>query len=170
MLTDPNIKGHRDAADVVVLEAHYLDNRRWDDWLGLFALDCEFWVPAWKSEQELTSHPDAELSLIYYRSRASLQDRVTRIRSGHSIASAVLPRTLHSISNIQAEPLESGTSARVMSNWVVHQYNVRKAETEVLFGRYEHEIGWIDGRPVIRRKKIVILNDCLPSSLDIGSI
>jgi 3-phenylpropionate/cinnamic acid dioxygenase small subunit len=167
-LTD--IMQHREAADLVVLEAHYLDTRRWDDWLGLFAADCEFWAPAWKSEQELTSRPDAELSLIYYRNRTSLQDRLTRIRSGHSIASAVLPRTLHSISNIRAEPLESGDSARVFSNWVVHQYNVRKAETEILFGRYEHEIGRIDGRPMIRRKRIVILNDCLPSSLDIYSI
>jgi anthranilate 1,2-dioxygenase (deaminating, decarboxylating) small subunit len=169
-LIEPNAMQSSDAADLVVLEAAYLDNRSWDDWLGLFAQDCEFWMPAWKSQQELTSRPDAELSLIYYSSRDSLQDRLTRIRSGHSIASVVLPRTLHSITNFRVEPLEAADSVRVYSNWVVHQYNVREAETEILFGRYEHDIGKIDGHPRIRRKKIVILNDCLPSSLDIYSI
>ncbi len=40
------------------------------------------------------------------------------------------PPTLHSITNVRVEPLEAGDSVRVYSNWVVHQYNVRKAETD----------------------------------------
>lgn len=165
-----NTMPQSDAADLVVLEAHYLDARRWDDWLGLFTPDCEFWMPAWKSQHELTSRPDAELSLVYYSSRASLRDRLTRIRSGHSIASAVLPRTLHSVSNFRTQALDDGASLRVYSNWVVHQFHVRTAETDVLFGHYEHDVGSFDGQLKICRKKIVILNDCLPSSLDIYSI
>ncbi len=46
------------AADVIFSEALAIDERRWDDWLAHFADDCVFWVPAWRSESELTTDPD----------------------------------------------------------------------------------------------------------------
>ena len=62
-------------------EAAALDQRRWDDWLALYTEDCEFWVPAWKSEDVPTGDPGSEVSLVYYDSRAGLEERVWRIRS-----------------------------------------------------------------------------------------
>ncbi|MGK2942101.1 MAG: aromatic-ring-hydroxylating dioxygenase subunit beta, partial [Immundisolibacter sp.] len=47
-------------------EAACLDQRRWDDWLALYTPDCEFWVPAWKSEDTPTGDPGGEVSLVYY--------------------------------------------------------------------------------------------------------
>ena len=43
-------------------------------------------LAAWDSEHELTKDPKSELSLIYYDSRAGLEERVLRIRSGLSAA------------------------------------------------------------------------------------
>ena len=50
-------------------EAAALDQRRWDDWLALYTPDCEFWVPAWKSEDAPTGDPGAEVSLVISKGR-----------------------------------------------------------------------------------------------------
>jgi len=85
--------------DLIVREAVYLDERRWDDWLALFTEDCEYWVPTWRTEEALTSDPQAEISHIYYANRAGLEDRIVRIRSGRSPASVPLRRTTHVVGN-----------------------------------------------------------------------
>ena len=33
------------ARSIVERDATYLDAGRWDDWVALYATDCEFWVP-----------------------------------------------------------------------------------------------------------------------------
>jgi len=156
--------------ELLYREAHYLDAQRWDEWLALFCEDCEFWMPAWKAEHELTDNPRRELSLIYYSSRAGLEDRVTRVRSGTSVASIPLPRTQHAITNVLAEPAEGEEAMRLLSNWTVHQFRTKHREVEVPFGRYEHDLVRRDGAWRIRRKKVVLLNDYMPTMLDFYSL
>ena len=60
------------AQSVLFREALYLDARRWDDWLALYAEDAWFWLPAWTDEQTLSASPDTELSLMYCAARAGL--------------------------------------------------------------------------------------------------
>lgn len=85
--------------EVLNREGLYLDERRWDDWLALFREDCIFWAPAWKTDNELTDDPMREVSAFYFKSRAGLEDRVWRIRSGDAPSLNPLPRTTHTISN-----------------------------------------------------------------------
>jgi len=164
------------AAEFLYREALYLDTRRFDEWLELFVPDCEYWVPAWKNESETTSNPKRELSLIYYAARAGLEDRVWRVQSGRSIASKPLPRTQHAIGNVLAEPAPDGAGAdgvlKVHSNFTVHQFRTKSRETEVLYGRYEHELvpAGPGGALRIRRKKIILLNDYMPAMLDFYSL
>lgn len=40
-------------------QGRLLDERRWQDWLALFTEDCQYWVPAWVSEQRQTEDPTA---------------------------------------------------------------------------------------------------------------
>ncbi|HTP95069.1 MAG TPA: aromatic-ring-hydroxylating dioxygenase subunit beta [Burkholderiales bacterium] len=156
-------------AELLFREAQCLDEQRWDDWLALYAEDCEYWVPAWKGEHEPTADPKQEISLIYYSSRAGLEDRVWRIRSGRSIASQPLPRTQHMIGNVVLAG-EAGGALRLRSNWTVHQFKTKRREVEVLFGRYEHELVRAHGVLRIRRKKILLLNDYMPGMLDFYSL
>lgn len=158
-----------EVADFLYGEAAALDERRWDDWLALFTEDCEYWVPAWKSEHEQTSNPRRELSLIYYSQRSGLEDRVWRVNSGRSIAAAVLPRTQHLINNPRL--LEAGPERVVVAcEWTVHQYLPRERNVEIFFGRYrqtlvKHQDSWR-----IQQKTIVLLNDYLPAKIDYYSL
>jgi len=64
------------ACGVLYAEAECLDERRWDDWLALYAVDCTFWVPSWISDDEACADPSRQVSLIYYSSRSGLEERV----------------------------------------------------------------------------------------------
>ncbi len=163
-MTDPRLQS---VTDLLLREAELVDDRQWDEWLALFSEDVEYWVPAWDDDSSYTNDPDRELSLIYYKSRSGLEDRVFRIRSGLSYVSSPLPRTCHLVSNIRAGFRDDGCG-EVKANWQTLSHNDGK--TSAFFGFYEYLLqpqgqGW-----KIQKKKIIVLNDLIPTVLDIYSI
>lgn len=155
-----------EAVALLSLEGMLLDEQEWDAWLALYEPDAEFWMPAWKSESETTSDPMRELSMIYYASRAGLEDRIQRIRSGKSVASTPLRRTAHLTSNVLLAGTEDGI-ASVKSSFSVHVYDTRLKTQHVFFGRTIHGLVRRDGALRIRRKKVILANDCIPTMLDV---
>jgi 3-phenylpropionate/cinnamic acid dioxygenase small subunit len=152
--------------ELVHREARFLDEQRWDEWLALYLEDCEYWMPAWKADGTLTADPKTELSHIYYASRAGLEDRVVRIRSGKSAASTPMPRTAHVVGSVLA--LESPDDRlRLASTWVCHVYSPRSRESHAFFGRTEHELVARESDWRIARKKILLQNDYIPTMLDV---
>lgn len=158
------------ATSILYREALLLDTQRWDEWTALFTADCEYWVPAWKGEHTPTEDPRREISLIYYATRAGLEDRIWRARSGRSVASFVLPRTQHALTNILLDDRSTDTRLEVLSNFVTHQFLPKEKTIEVFFGRYEHALVAQAGRWLIARKKIILLNDYLPAKVDVYSL
>lgn len=154
-------------ANLLAREATLLDEKRWDEWLQLFSADAEYWVPAWDSETGPNQDPDTELSLIYYSGRFGLEDRVYRIRGGNSSASVPLPRTCHMVSNVLASFHEDG-SCTATANWNCHVY--RSRQTAVFYGSYRYLLipdgdGWLIGK-----KRILLMNDAVPTPIDIYSL
>lgn len=158
------------AAELVHREAHYLDEARWDDWLALYDTRAVFWVPAWKDENELTGDPDSEISLIYITSRTQLEERISRLRAGTSAASAQPLRTAHMLSSVLTEPGETADEMTVRSVATTHLFDVRRQESYVYFGRCEHRLIRADGGWLIRQKKVVVLNDYLPTVMDFYTV
>ncbi len=161
------------ASELLCREAHFLDTRQWDAWLALYAEQCEFWVPSWKTEDLPAGDPQTELSLIYYPSRAGLEDRVWRVKSGRSIASRPLPRTQHQVTNVRvvsALPEADPQELRIEYEWCVNQFAHKIAEVQVFFGHAEATLAWQDGAWRIARKKVLLLNDYIPAKLDFYSL
>ncbi len=156
--------------ELLAREAAYLDERRWDDWLALYAEDCEYWVPTWRSEEVLTSDPQAELSHIYYAGRAGLEDRIVRIRSGKSPASTPMPRTAHIVGNVLLTGREGDRTIRLRSTWVCHVFKVHTGECHAFFGHADWELGSREERWLIAKKKTVLANDVVPTMLDVYCI
>ena len=147
-------------------EARLLDERDWDGWLGLYESDAVFWVPTWIDFDTVATDPLTQLSLIYYDSRKGLEERVWRLRSGLSVASAPLPRTLHLINNIQVDPVNS----RIRSNFTVQLFSAKQKRAHLNFGIYHHELRCTPAGWRIAAKKAILLNDYLPVSLDVNAI
>jgi benzoate/toluate 1,2-dioxygenase beta subunit/2,4,5-trichlorophenoxyacetic acid oxygenase 2 len=61
---------------------------------------------------------------------------------------------------------EAGRGVRIESSWTCHVHNPKHRTGHVFFGRYEHLLrpgaqGWL-----IAAKKIVLMNDVIPTMLD----
>jgi len=156
--------------ETLALEAAFLDEQRWDEWLALFATDCEYWVPTWVAEERLADNHQSQLSQIYYSSRAGLEDRIARIRTGKSPASVPLRRTTHMVSNVVLLDGAPGQQMNLRSSWTSHVFDPNSKKIYVLFGYANHTLrhsasGWLIGR-----KKNIVQNDYLPTMVDVYCI
>jgi anthranilate 1,2-dioxygenase (deaminating, decarboxylating) small subunit len=152
------------AVSLIYKEAYLLDRRMWSDWLNLFTEDLVYSVPSWRSDDETTTDPERELSLIYYGSRASLEDRVWRVKCGLSRASHPLVRTCHMVSNILTT--EQDGDHTVHAHWTCHHFHPSNGEQNVLFGQSEYALREVAGDWKIARKRTIIANDILPAVVD----
>lgn len=91
------------AIRLVEHEARLLDERRFDEWLSLFADDAWYWMPAsWEQRS-----PDDALSLLF-EDRRLLSLRVRRLASPVIHVEQPPSRTHHHLSALTAEPTEEG--------------------------------------------------------------
>lgn len=163
------------ARDIIELEGVLLDEQRWDEWLALYTEDCIYWMPAWKSDDELTADPRTELSHIYYVDRAALEDRIVRVTSNLSPASIPMPRTTHMYSGIRRRD-ETGAAGdgdgglAMRASWATHVYWPQPKQSHTFFGRADYDLVAPErrggGRWRIARKVIVLQNDYIPSMID----
>ncbi len=172
--------GLDEACALVWQEARLLDERRWDDWLALWWPEGWFWMPAWRDDTgEPCASPDDELSLIYIAARAGLEDRIWRMRSGLSVASIALRRTVHLVGAPVLEPVPDrvpGRPAGVAADadamvlhtaFSCHVWDTEQRTQSVLAGRYAHHLSRRDGRLGIAGKKIVLATDLIPTMADL---
>ena len=129
------------AIRLVEHEARLLDERRFDEWLSLFADDAWYWMPAsWEQ-----SSPDDALSLLF-EDRRLLSLRVRRLASPVIHVEQPPSRTHHHLSALTAEPTEEGrievgslqlivmareSEQRLFSARCVHCLSVRQEELRI---------------------------------------
>jgi benzoate/toluate 1,2-dioxygenase beta subunit len=112
----------------VLREARLLDERRFQDWLALFAEDGVYWVPT-RPDQ---ASPHEALSLVY-ETRALLAIRVERLLRPDTHVAIPPPRTLHQVGGIEVLSEEEVRSTLVMAQW-------RAGETRWFAARVLHRL------------------------------
>lgn len=157
------------ARDLIAREMAALDECRWDDWLALYSPDCEFWMPMWRDEEALTSDPLKELSHIYYRSRAGLEDRVLRIKT-RTASSSPLPRTVHAAGWVLVEPESTDARLLVRNAWSCNVFLPSARESTLVYGISRYEFERTDKTWAIQRRKIQLQNDYIGTMLDINCL
>lgn len=83
-------------------EARLLDERRFEEWLALFAPDGRYFVPGGTGDD-----PGAEAPIVD-DDHATLEDRVQRLRSPATHAQSPPSRTLRLVGNVEVEAGERG--------------------------------------------------------------
>ena len=163
-MADPTFE---EAARIVAREGWLLDMQMWDEWLDLYRPDAEYWLPCYLEDGSLTTDPQRQLSLIYYNSRAGLEDRIFRIRTDQSLASRPLPRTAHTVNIGNVEAQADGAIA-VSSSWISCSYRLEQSYS--FFGTQEHLLKpGADGLKIASRR-ILVMNDTIPCPLDVYSV
>ena len=145
-------------------EARFLDDEQWDDWIECYAPSASFWMPAWDDDDQLTTDPQSEISLIYYPDRQGLEDRVFRIKTERSSATMPDTRTSHNISNIEVIERD-GDKLTVRFNWNTLSFRYKTSYS--YFGMSRYEIDFSGEQPKILNKYVVLKNDYINQVIDI---
>lgn len=157
----------QDVAQFLYREAWCLDNKRWDDWLALYADDAVYWAPAMVGDEGWTDNPDNDVSLMYM-DKAGLEARIFRIEGKDSYATDPLPHTAHLVTNILVHGETDGL-IRVSATWLVHAY-ARVRSATVRGGLYEYALRNTDDGLRIAQKKIFIHDDRIVGPIDIYNV
>jgi 3-phenylpropionate/cinnamic acid dioxygenase small subunit len=155
------------AAALLNREAALLDERRWHDWLELYAEDAVFWAPAWATDESWTVDPKRQVSLIW-ADRRNLAARIFRVEGGDSYASMPLPLTVHLVTGITVLSATADT-LEVRANWLVHSF-LRTSGAILRAGRYEYRLGQSGADLKILQKKILIHDDAIVGAIDFYNI
>jgi len=135
----------------LVLEARLLDERRWEDWLALFAADGWYWVPIEEGQVD----PRHTVSLMY-DDRRLLETRVRRLAAGTLHAQSPVSRTTRIVANPTVETDEGGVLT-VRSKFQMVEY--RRDSQRHFAGTQWHGLapGGAAGH-TIRWKKVELVN------------
>jgi len=154
-----------DVQQFLYREARFLDDKEWDSWLELYAPGAEYWMPAWDDDDQLVTDPQTEISLIWYGHKGGLEDRVFRIKTKRSSATSMPePRTAHNISNVEILR-QGGGVCETRCNWVTFSYRHKTVDT--YFGTSFYTLDTTAAAPLIKRKKVILKNDCIHHVVDI---
>jgi 3-phenylpropionate/cinnamic acid dioxygenase small subunit len=131
-------------------EARLLDQLRYEDWLGLFARECIYWVPATPNGGD----PRREVAVMF-DDRRRLEDRVYRLRTGYAWSQAPASRTVRLITNAEVFATERDSARMVRSNFLITEF--WGDETRILSGWTGHRFVQQNGRWEIFAKQVNLL-------------
>jgi 3-phenylpropionate/cinnamic acid dioxygenase small subunit len=144
-------------------EAELLDERRYEEWLTLFAEDVQYFMPMRRNvphdepEREFTR---AGLDVNWFdEGKDTLTRRVKQILTGVHWAEEPPSRVCHLISNVQVviapAAVPPPAEITVKSRFLIYRNRV-ETETDFLVGKREDLLRRVDGGWQIARRKIVL--------------
>ena len=144
---------HEAAQAFVHREARLLDERRYDDWLGMWADDRDilYWIPA---EDD---HAGTEIISFVHDNGRRLTTRVRQLLTGERYSQVPFSRTVRIVSGV--ERVSAGPGAvTVYAAFALHEF--RMDRTHVWAGRLEFDLvdPGGDGGLRMTRKKVLLVD------------
>ena len=133
--------------DFIVHEARLLDARRFRDWMGLFAEDGTYWVPAVPDQQS----PFDQASL-FYDDRDLMKTRIERLEHPHIHVQTPPSRTAHLVGNVMVDEADDANGHYVVSSTVI-MVEYRDDRQRVFAGRQIHTLRRTgDGFSIVQKR------------------
>jgi 3-phenylpropionate/cinnamic acid dioxygenase small subunit len=140
-----------------IREAWLLDERKFQEWLGLFTEDVLYFMPRRKNVPRRESHrevtPLGDLALIEDDKRY-LEMRVARLETGMAWAEDPPSRTRHLVGNLVAEPLDSG-DVQAKTAFLVYRSHL-ETDQQLLAGSREDVLRRVGGAWKVAKRTIVL--------------
>jgi 3-phenylpropionate/cinnamic acid dioxygenase small subunit len=153
-LASPGIAG-ADRAPIeqfLIHEALLLDERRFRDWMGLFADDGTYWVPAVPDQES----PFDQASL-FYDDRDLMRTRVERLEHPRIHVQTPPSRTAHLVGNVFVEEIDEDKGEYVVGSTVI-MVEYRDEAQRVFAGRQRHRLRRDGGGFRIVQKRVDLIN------------
>jgi 3-phenylpropionate/cinnamic acid dioxygenase small subunit len=160
----------QDLAEFLYREAELLDERRYEEWLGLLSDDIRYWMPMRRNvksgeEQREFTRETSDINW-FDEGKETLARRVKQIQTGIHWAEEPVSRISHLVSNVQvieatpsvADPQEVTVKCR----FLIYRNRV-ETETDILVGKREDRLRRVDDGWQIARRKIILDQNVLLS-------
>ena len=133
-------------------EARLLDERKFEDWIELFANNGHYWIPSRPGQTNTSTVPS-----IIYENRPLLIIRVKRLRHPKAYAALPEPRTLHVIGNLEEKDHNATDHEyRVTCNLMVTEH--QQSTTRIFSATCEHILQQKNDEFKILLKRIDLIN------------
>jgi len=138
--------------EFIIHEARLLDERRFRDWMALFADDATYWVPAVPDQKS----PFDQASL-FYDDRDLMKTRVDRLEHPRIHVQTPPSRTAHLVGNVVVEQADDGKGEfTVGSTLIMVEY--RDDMQRVFAGRQHHRLRRDGDSFRIVQKRVDLIN------------
>jgi ethylbenzene dioxygenase subunit beta len=138
--------------EFIVQEALLLDERRFRDWMALFAEDGTYWVPAVPDQQS----PFDQASL-FYDDRDLMRTRIERLEHPRIHVQSPPSRTAHLVGNVLVESVDEGKDEYVVGSMVI-MVEYRDEQQRVFAGRQHHRLRRDGASFRIVQKRVDLIN------------
>jgi len=166
-VTSVDVELQHQIEQFLYLEARFLDERRFEDWLDLFSDDVHYWMPTRtvRYKRELDKEFSASNEVAHFdENKRALEERVTRIRSGMAWAEEPPSRTRHMVHNVIIELGDSPSELLVRSNILLYRGRLDRDvdffvgfREDVLRQSEDADYGWLIARRSIFLDQTLIL-------------
>jgi len=128
-------------------EARLLDERRFRDWMALFADDGTYWVPAVADQ----ASPFNQVSL-FYDDRELMKTRVDRLEHPRIHIQTPPSRTAHLVGNVMLDDADDAAGEYAVSSTVI-MVEYREDNQRVFAGRQIHKLRrTADGFRIVQKR------------------
>jgi benzoate/toluate 1,2-dioxygenase beta subunit len=139
-------------ADFLAHEARLLDERRFREWMQLFADDGTYWVPSVPDQQS----PFDQASL-FYDDRELMRTRIERLEHPRIHVQTPPSRTVHLIGNVHLDKTDADTGEYAVSSSVI-MAEYRDDQQRIFAGRQHHRLRREGENLRIVQKRVDLIN------------
>ncbi|AOJ28182.1 MULTISPECIES: aromatic-ring-hydroxylating dioxygenase subunit beta [Burkholderia] len=151
---------HDELAAFVYREARLLDERRYEDWLALYADDARYWMPLSPDQPDSVLH-----GALMDEDRLLLRIRIERLAGRRTFSQQPASRGHHLLQQPYVERADPARGVYVLRT-PFHYVEARRDEQTLFAGWYTHELAVSGDALRIRVKRVDLVNADAP----LGSI
>lgn len=141
----------------ILQESWLLDRRRYEEWFGLLAPECLYWIPATSGLPDGDAGDPQNQVTIACDDRRRLADRIVWLRTGVAYSQLPPSFTTHNHTGFVRVPTARDGEIKIRSQFIVHE--IRSGhELQTMSGWMGHVLTEHDGGLRIARKIVCLLD------------
>ncbi len=142
----------REVEQFLYRQAELLDEKRWEDFIALFAADGLYWMPA--SPEQTTGEG---VPSIFYEDRNLMTVRMKRVTHPHAWSQSPMWGTSHLVSNVAIER-ENPRTGELTVRSRFHMMEFRRDASRHFAGTYRHQLVPANGGYRIKLQRVDMVN------------
>ena len=150
---------HEEVAPFLYHEAHLLDQRRWQDWLGLFTGDGMYWAPLAFDQADPINHAS-----LFYEDGLLREVRAQRLEEKRAWSQQPVTQAARIVGNILPLPADDGD---ILVTSTFHMLEWHRREQRMLGGQYTHRLRRTpDGLRIVLKRVDLINREDVQDTLE----